>query len=1086
MKKATIILSICLLHYTISLSQYTCGSDSIDQILLNADSAAIAKFEQLKTYWKNQPASLNKKKALCDITKIVPVVFHIIHDNGPENIPDSLIYEQIEILNEDFRKLTSTPGDGAGVDTEIEFCLATIDPDGNPTTGITRTDTPCTDLSNPGCGGTLWPGSIIFWGDSTKSYLNIWIRRNFGHLGLGGVGWMVEVRYNLIGRNGAFNGRGVTNEVGHWLSLYHTFNDGCGTDCATSGDYVCDTPPVAAPGSCPPGANTCSNDNPDTLDQVENYMDYSLNCANMFTEGQKTRMYQKIDNPSSYISYLATWQNLQNTGCDPPPTFCAPIADFSSDKKLINIGESVTFTDLSYYTPTSWEWSFPGGNPSTDTSQNPVVTYNNIGTYDVTLIATSTDGSDTIIKNNYSTTVTQQWSSLGTGMDGSDGGTVFTLEVYQNELYAGGYFDIADGDSAIKIARWDGTNWYALGAGMIDTNWWTANTAMVEALEVYNNELYVGGTFTSAGDTSAFHIARWDGSNWSAVGSGLPGSWGVYELVVFNSELYVGVYDSIMKWDGTNWSKAATTNHSILALYVYNNELYAAGQFDTINGMAARIARFDGTTWYPFVSELTPFNTSSVSAIIGYDSMLYIGGGFDSVDGVNANSIARWDGVNWNPVDSGVGGSPNIVDYLTVWNDKLIVGGWFSTAGGNIVNNIASWDGSSWMSLGSGTSGTPTGGMVRALKVWDNELYVGGSFITAGGDTVNCIVKWGCDNLGVSFIQSADTVDLAVSGNVIFTDQSVNAVNWFWDFGDGATDTVQNPAYSYWQEGTYTVTLTTTNDTCSNSAISTVVVIWNCYPLSVNFQSADTVNLAVSGDIQFTSQTSAVDSFLWDFGDGTTDTAQNPLHTYDSVGVYTVTLTGFRDTCSSAAVKTVVVIKDCSFLNANFIQSTDTVNIAVSGAVQFTDSSTNALQWNWNFGDGNTETMQNPTHSYDSVGTYTVTLIVDTGICSDTATSIIVVVNNVGVKGLQSASDHLQIYPNPNTGQFTLEMDLQEETKLNIKFYHFTGQLIYSEVIGNVIGNYTQQIDLNGYSKGVYFVQISIDNSILTRKVVLY
>ena len=152
----------------------------------------------------------------------------------------------------------------------------------------------------------------------------------------------------------------------------------------------------------------------------------------------------------------------------------------------------------------------------------------------------------------------------------------------------------------------------------------------------------------------------------------------------------------------------------------------------------------------------------------------------------------------------------------------------------------------------------------------------------------------------------------------------------------------------------------------------------------------------------------------------------------------------------------------------------------------------------WDFGDpasgvNNTSNLFNPSHTYSDTGLYTIMQTVisidgcldyishSLGICPATPPC------NISIGTIEYTSKQpIRIYPNPNTGQFTLEMDLHEETWLSIKLFHFTGQLIESEEVGNVNGNYTHRLDLKGYSKGVYFVQISTDLGILTQKVVLY
>jgi len=108
-------------------------------------------------------------------------------------------------------------------------------------------------------------------------------------------------------------------------------------------------------------------------------------------------------------------------------------------------------------------------------------------------------------------------------------GGLFSLEVYNSELYAGGGFSLAGSTPVNNIARWNGTSWSAVGIGVDN---------IPKALKVYNNELYAVGSFTQAGSVTANHIAKWDGTNWSVVGTGLDND--AYCLSVYNSELYVG------------------------------------------------------------------------------------------------------------------------------------------------------------------------------------------------------------------------------------------------------------------------------------------------------------------------------------------------------------------------------------------------------------------------------------------------------------------------------------------------------------------------------------------------------------------
>jgi PKD repeat protein len=344
--------------------------------------------------------------------KIIPVVVHIIHNGGTENISDAQIQSQIDVLNEDFRKAAGTNGDGNGVDTEIEFCLAKISPDGHCTNGIVRVQS---TLTNHLTYQRAQLKQLSYW-DNIR-YLNMYVVKSINN-GSGIAGYSsfpggppdedgIVVLHNYFGRTGTASatlGRTTTHEISHWFGLYHTFNNGCGSDICTDGDYVCDTPPAANPNYGCPAASSCSNDSPDVNDQVENYCDYSDDaCKNMFTAGQKDRMDATLDTIRTVI-----WssENITATGCDSnfiPPSVCPPVADFTTLLADICVGSIITFYNRSLNNPTSFLWSFPGGTPATSTSNNPSITYSSTGTFSVTLIVSNTNGTDTLELLNYVT-----------------------------------------------------------------------------------------------------------------------------------------------------------------------------------------------------------------------------------------------------------------------------------------------------------------------------------------------------------------------------------------------------------------------------------------------------------------------------------------------------------------------------------------------------------------------------------------------------------------------------------------------------------------------------------------------------------
>lgn len=343
--------------------------------------------------------------------KIIPVVVHVIHNGGVENISDEQIQSQIDVLNEDFRKMAGTNGFGNGVDTEIEFCLAKISPDGHCTNGIVRVQS---TLTNHLTYQRAMLKQLSNWDNGR--YLNIYVVKsiNGGSATAGYASFPggppdedgVVVRYNYFGRIGTVaagtNGRTTTHEISHWFGLYHTFNNGCGTDTCTDGDYICDTPPVANPNFGCPTINSCSNDFPDAKDQVANYTDYTDDaCKSMFTAGQKARMHATLNTIRKQI-----WgaSNITATGCDTnfiSPLVCPPVADFTALTTKICVGGNITFYSRSLNNPTSYKWIFTGGNPSVSSAANPVISYPLAGNYGVTLIVSDSSGTDTLELFNY-------------------------------------------------------------------------------------------------------------------------------------------------------------------------------------------------------------------------------------------------------------------------------------------------------------------------------------------------------------------------------------------------------------------------------------------------------------------------------------------------------------------------------------------------------------------------------------------------------------------------------------------------------------------------------------------------------------
>lgn len=436
MKNIIITLSALIVFgFGASAQNPKCGTTQYNQSLrdLNPDQYILQR-NQFEQGW-SQYREIHKDEIKSTILKksaqpkyIIPVVIHIMHNYGAENISDAQVQATIALMNDFykgnkatgirpiFQHLIADCGD-------IEFRLAKKDPQGNCSTGITRTQTEQTSNA------TNDIKKLICW--DTKRYLNIWVAASVLSGGKA-VGGFAQLPFGFSPANtdgillvaGQFVSDDTgAHEAGHWFGLSHPFD---GDSCDINGDNIFDTPPTyftysktqvnsGRGNQCSKDLyNTCSTDNPDLPDQQENIMDYfEGSCSGkMFTLEQRARMFYCLEN---YRSQLWAADNLVSTGVLDATTPCAPIPSFGITLNNISTSttacanNSFTFRQTSYNgTVTSAEWTFDGGTPNTYTASTssalstatPAITYANPGTYDVKLKVTGPAGSrDTVYKN---------------------------------------------------------------------------------------------------------------------------------------------------------------------------------------------------------------------------------------------------------------------------------------------------------------------------------------------------------------------------------------------------------------------------------------------------------------------------------------------------------------------------------------------------------------------------------------------------------------------------------------------------------------------------------------------------------------
>ncbi|MEI9920893.1 MAG: Ig-like domain-containing protein [Bacteroidota bacterium] len=405
--------------FTIS-AQQKCGTDEY-HLEKMSDQDYQVKYDAFNTaVWSASARQRNARTQRNSTVYTIPVVFHVMHKGEPEgsgvNISDETIRAALKELNERFRKIPGSIGDGNSVDMEYQFALAVRDPDGNCTDGINRVD--MTSYPDYMDYGQASPGmsevdlkALSYW--DSKVYCNIWVVSHIQDYGgystfphNHGEPWDgVVITYNLVGYT---DYPALTHELGHYLGLEHVFHWGNETvcppndDCLNQGDGVCDTPPQLQGAPCELTPNPCA---PGESVAATNYMSYS--CLQEFTAGQRDR--SRIAFDFYRTSLLEDHGNLALVPVGPP----APDFVLASQGICITAGSDIqlfdktacipnTFINSSESTSILFSWTMTNNNDITVTSteHNPVFTVPADGNYDVTFTVTTSEGTNSVTKYN--------------------------------------------------------------------------------------------------------------------------------------------------------------------------------------------------------------------------------------------------------------------------------------------------------------------------------------------------------------------------------------------------------------------------------------------------------------------------------------------------------------------------------------------------------------------------------------------------------------------------------------------------------------------------------------------------------------
>lgn len=367
-----------------------------------------------------------------------------------------------------------------------------------------------------------------------------------------------------------------------------------------------------------------------------------------------------------------------------------------------------------------------------------------------------------------------QWSTLGSGMNDAVHALAFDTG---GNLYAGGKFWSVGGVAAGRIAKCNASTgqWSALGSGITRSDTYSPFVETM-AFDASGN-LYVGGYFTHAGGVAAANIAKWNGTAWSALGAGVDGR---VDAIAFDAagNVYVGgAFDNaggaaahyVAKWNGTSWSalgSGATRSGGWGAVYALacgsSGVLYAGGRFDSAGGAANTngLAKWNGSSWSAVGSGLTGSDPWISALIFDKSGNLYAGGKFDTIGGVSTRGPAKWNpsaggGAGaWSMLGGGVSGDYPYIEALAIdGSNNLYVGGRFSSYyTGSFPTNACriarlSLTSLQWSTLGAGVDSGNSRYDIQAVLALAcdsrGNVHVGGDFTMAGTRMSPYYTQWG-------------------------------------------------------------------------------------------------------------------------------------------------------------------------------------------------------------------------------------------------------------------------------------------------------------------------------------------------------
>ena len=753
-----------------------------------------------------------------------------------------------------------------------------------------------------------------------------------------------------------------------------------------------------------------------------------------------------------------------------------PVAGFMANNTSVFVGQTVQFTDTSENTPTSWAWTFTGGTPTSSTSQNPTVTYSSAGTYDVALTATNSAGSNSKTETGYITVeeaedfpapvdvnatasnhdVTLTWelpvvdTIINEGFEGTWLPTGWlikhstTIDGALSDPTAGAKWFHCDENSFSGGTHPEyihsGTYSAAIGYSAPEFNWLI--TPEFDAATDTKLQFWIW-YYSSASDKTKFHVMVYDAGTWSS-------------LLDYGDGTANNEYSSIVEID---LSAYAGKTIKLAFVYEFNDgfQLMVDDIFvgSSVNGY--KIYRND-----ELITTITDATTKEYSDT-GLDAGnydYYLTATYSNPDGVSDTTKHAVVDV-YGTAAAQFSGTP------TTGTFPLEV---------TFTNTSENADSFSWAFGDDNTSTEKNPVHTFAERGTYTVTLIASNAENSDTETKTDYITVTFDTVTADF--TATPIEGVLPLEVTFTNSSTNATTYSWSFGDGETSTDESPVHTYSDAGNYTVALTASNADFSDTETKTAYITVNNEAVTANF-TATPIEGAVPLQVTFTNSSTNAATYNWSFGDGETSTDESPVHTYTAVGNYSVRLiainTGVADTLTKSNYITVnwpAPIADFSAVPTSGDQPLD---------VDFTDESENAQTWTWDFGDGQTSTEQNPSHTFAN-GTYSITLLVTNPSGNNSITKENYI--KVGPNSLpENYKDRLKVYPNPVNDILSIELLNEDYKQVTIELFDTDGKLI-KKVTPGLNEVIKQQINIDYLEAGNYVLRIKIDSDILVLNII--